>query len=720
MRFWHPILRSTIFCSFLLIPFLLLSQGFPLRGHVLDVVTGRPIVNANVFLVGTKFGTSSDSNGRFEIKAVPEGRFTLMITHIGYSDEQRVVFIPRNKELLVELQETFFQLGEIVVTGTRTENMHKNVPIVTEVISKKDILDSGARDVAQLLIERAGTFVNTSVAGGSTLNLLGIDSKYILVLVDGEPVTGKFNDRVSLDQFSTVIVDKIEIIKGPSSSLYGSEAMGGVVNIITRKEVTSTPFSISTRFTGSDKAHNILNQDDGKRDVRLNFSKRFNEVTGTFDLDITKGNIDQANQYINVDEFDKLWLRGNVRWTLVDIHIVEMRLSSFVNRENSHTNILDANTDIARNSLLLKHSWLRSPRWQFVTVLRGDTYRRQHIQERPWGELVDDNTSKETQFELGNNIIFESARNTLNFGIEINKTQFSSKRVEGKQQDLLMESFYFQIDKDITPEFTAVLGTRLDYNDDTKFVNSPRLALMYKIKERCKFRGVWGTGFRLPSFMDRYIDFNHTQFGYRVIGNPDLKPESSSGYLLGLEYYYSGEYLISFVFYQNRFNDMIADYAIEPGLFSYRNINQVRHTVFEIQTRWNISSSWLASLGYNYINNRNLTTGEMVPNTQPHSGNLRLSYKSINGKLSTSVKSKVVGNYYPEKYDPVLGEYIRSDRKRPAFIIIYFTGSMRLSSQFTLSLGVQNLGDYKDFQYGPFIGRIFYVELNAKLGRNLK
>ena len=104
------------------------------------------------------------------------------------------------------------------------------------------------RNIAELLSQRAGVSLQTSVAGGSILNVLGMDSRYVLILIDGQPITGKFNDRVSLDQILTVQVEKVEIVKGPSSSLYGSEAMGGVINIITNSNKKLRQVYFSGRY----------------------------------------------------------------------------------------------------------------------------------------------------------------------------------------------------------------------------------------------------------------------------------------------------------------------------------------------------------------------------------------------------------------------------------------------------------------------------------------
>ena len=119
------------------------------------------------------------------------------------------------------------------MTGTRSNKIYKNTPIATEVISKRDLESSGALNIKELLLTQSGISESPSIYGAYDINIQGMDSKNILFLIDGQPVTGKFYNRISLDHISTDNVEKIEITKGPSSSLYGSSAMGGTINIIT-------------------------------------------------------------------------------------------------------------------------------------------------------------------------------------------------------------------------------------------------------------------------------------------------------------------------------------------------------------------------------------------------------------------------------------------------------------------------------------------------------
>ena len=162
------------------------------------------------------------------------------------------------------LKRNFIKMDELVVTATRTNKLHRNVPIATELILKSEIERSGARTIAELLSQRSGVSLQTSVEGGSVLNLLGLDSRYILILKDGQPITGRFNNRVDLNHISLTGIEKIEISKGPGSAIYGTEAMGGVINIITGsaaaigKELTENPIVKKISFTGSTEVGKVL------------------------------------------------------------------------------------------------------------------------------------------------------------------------------------------------------------------------------------------------------------------------------------------------------------------------------------------------------------------------------------------------------------------------------------------------------------------------------
>jgi outer membrane receptor for ferrienterochelin and colicins len=217
----------------------------------------------------------------------------------------------------------------------------------------------------------------------------------------------------------------------------------------------------------------------------------------------------------------------------------------------------------------------------------------------------------------------------------------------------------------------------------------------------------------MPSFMDRYINWNHQQFGYEIIGNPNLKPETSNGTSVGFEYYHQGEYLVSVTLYNNLFRQMIVDYLISPGKFTYVNVDRVRYMGIEIQGRWYASRQWLASWGYNWAYNKNLTTGKLVTNQPVHTAHIRGSYKSIDGRFSSALKLKFVGPYLVDEF--VVATQTMETHERQAYSLIDVDSKLKITDDLTFVLGVLNLLNKTDQQYGPFIGRQFYIELTSNL-----
>jgi len=702
--------------TFLFITYLLTTlsaANYPLRGVVKEKSSGRPLSDVNVILAGTDMGAATDAEGVFLIKAIPQGAYTLQVSAIGFEEVRLAVSVPQSEPLEINLEETFFQMGSVVVTGTRSGRIHQNAPIATEVISRHEIDQSGALDLGELLDQRSGVSVSTSVEGGTIVNILGMDSKYVLILVDGQPVIGKFNNRNALDQISTAIIDKVEIIKGPSSSLYGSEAMGGVINVITRRKISARPLSLKLRYTSGDRSFNPFVRDRGKYDLRLNYFNQWKVFNLQFDFDYLAANVDKTIQYIDIDQYDRVSFGNTIEWKWSDRQKFKWNTTHFVNQEASETILMNTETKIIRNTNFLEYQLTPFHNWQIKSLFRWDRYQRDYTQNRPWGALVKAEHTTEEQQELEVNSLFTVGKSSLNVGAEYSRDQFFSDRVAGGLRSLPSLGIYGQLEYSLTSHITLVNGLRWDDNQEIDPVLSPRIAAMMEFADRWKFRYSWGQGFRMPSFMDRYINWNHQQFGYEIIGNPNLKPETSAGTSVGFEYYHQGEYLVSLTLYRNLFRQMIVDYLISPGKFTYVNVDRVRYMGIEIQGRWYASRQWLASWGYNWAYNKNLTTGKLVANQPIHTAHLRGSYKSLDGRFSSALKLKFVGPYSVDEF--VVATQTMETHERQAYSLIDVDSKLKITDDLTFVLGVLNLLNKTDQQYGPFIGRQFYIELTSNL-----
>ena len=232
---------------YLLIIFLV-SIIFPnqFKGRVVNE-SGEPILGANIELIGSSIGCSTDSDGFFIIQETLNYS-SVKISHIGYNSI--IIDLSNNNNLDFILSESYLDFNPVVVTGTRRESYIKDVPVKTHVINIEDIRSSGVSSVKDLLEVAIPNVQNvmSSHAGISNneVKIQGLDNKYMLFLVDGARISGEFAGNLDFNMLNLSNVERIEIIEGGMSSLYGSSAIGGVINIITKKN--EDPFKLEISY----------------------------------------------------------------------------------------------------------------------------------------------------------------------------------------------------------------------------------------------------------------------------------------------------------------------------------------------------------------------------------------------------------------------------------------------------------------------------------------
>ena len=227
--------RLQIFVLFVFLTPLIFSQGVSLSGYI-SGPDSSSVTGATVSLEGTTFGTVTDRKGFYKLNKINPGSYTLRVSYIGYETQEKTIDI-RNGEshLDFHLNESNIDLNEVVVTATKSEKTLKSVPVLTQVISARKMLELGITNVTDALqnmvpglnVAHNGTLV--------TVTLQGMSARYVLFLIDGERIAGELNGDIDYSMLNLENIDHIEVIKGASSSLYGSNAIGGVINIITKK-----------------------------------------------------------------------------------------------------------------------------------------------------------------------------------------------------------------------------------------------------------------------------------------------------------------------------------------------------------------------------------------------------------------------------------------------------------------------------------------------------
>lgn len=255
-----------------------------LFGHVTSAKTKEHIPFSTIIIKGTKSGTTADVTGHFKMANLPLGQITIIVQSMGYKTQEQVVTMERGKtsELYVELEDDILNLEQVVITGTRTEHYLKDVPVRTEIISSKAIENKNAVNLYQALEGTPGVRVESQCqyCNFTMVRMQGLGAEHTQVLFDGQPVYSGLAGVYGLQQMSSIDIDKIEVVKGAGSALYGSGAVAGAINIVTKEPnfipSTSVEMQMGSFETGRLDVNSSMRNEQG--DMGLNiYAQRYVE-----------------------------------------------------------------------------------------------------------------------------------------------------------------------------------------------------------------------------------------------------------------------------------------------------------------------------------------------------------------------------------------------------------------------------------------------------------
>ncbi|MEX2605259.1 MAG: TonB-dependent receptor plug domain-containing protein, partial [Gracilimonas sp.] len=224
------------------------------------MAVNEPVPSASVGIKTINKGSFSDEMGRFHLKNIPPGEYLLKVSAIGFEEIEKKVRIESNKDLFLEinLKVLITELDQVVVTGTLKETVLKDSPVKVNWVSGESLEKSGSDNLMDAIKYINGLYkqVDCAICGTSNIRINGMEGPYTAVLIDGMPIMGALASVYGLNGINPNIIQNLEIIKGPNSTLYGSQAMGGVVNIITKNPKKSPLFSVQAS-TSSHSEHNL-------------------------------------------------------------------------------------------------------------------------------------------------------------------------------------------------------------------------------------------------------------------------------------------------------------------------------------------------------------------------------------------------------------------------------------------------------------------------------
>lgn len=677
---------------------------------------GEAVIGANVALQKIQKGAATNENGRFKISNIPPGIYTLIISAVGYDQHKQEVSIKASATATVDirLKTKTEELAEVVVTGTMRETFVKDSPVKVAVVTPKR-LEQGktSSNIMDLIgsINGLSTQLNCGVCGTNAIRINGVEGPNTAVLIDGMPIMGALASVYGLNGISPSIINQVEVIKGPQSTLYGTEALGGVVNIITKNPSTTPTLSADAYFKSTEEANlNIavspkVGQFKGfisANGLRMeNFFDRnddnFNDVAKQSRISLfAKGMLEGSNGEQRLNFAAKLYSEnrtGGVRAFSDDL-----RGSNRIYGESIYTRRAELLTDYRpaglNEQLRISAAFTYHNQDSFYGTEHYDAHQNILFGQATWNQGLTENIN----FLLGTTIRYQTYDDN---------TPATS---DGTSRRLIPGVF---AQSEITiSDFTLLGGLRIDHHTDHGFVTAPRLSAKYDPSEYTTIRASGGTGFRVVNV---FTEDHAALTGSRdVIFAEDLDPEQSKSITAGIEHIFPfGANPLTIgvdAFYTHFSNKIIPDYDQDPNLIVYENLNGFSVTRgFSIALDQNFTTlpvSYNASVTVMDVFKQEDGERRALAYAPKYTGSWGISYQLRNWAMDIGYTGSLTGpKRMPDNYVQNFGR----DRWSPA----HTTHDLKITKEFTnvnssegpgfeAYLSLENIFDYT--QGSPLIG----------------
>lgn len=617
----------------------------------------------------------------------------------------------------------------IVVTATRTEKRLDDVPIPLEVITAKQIEQQNAKDLSEAITYAKGLLIQP-IHGktGDSIKMQGIDSDRILILVNGERVSASTGSTVDLSQIAVSDIQQIEIVKGASSALYGSSAMGGVINVITKTPDLGLHGSVSTSVGEiGDKQRadaNNLDRYDTKADLSYRadnwwlFSNIDSRNSEGFEIEKNGRKIFGPDGYKN---------NYSVGLGTKPSANTSLQISQHAYREN---HIIHKSIKIPGQMPLDHKEELSSDRtrlvseWNFSEAL---DFKLQGFKERY--ENRTENTIKRKSHIEAQNIELQNSWKLSDFYTLTSGVNFNSESLEQASNgvsELLCKSkikcekdakeVYFQADAFVTDSIEVLAGSRYQYDDSFGSHTSPKISAMFRKSQgdyQHSFRASIGDGYRVPNLKERYFIFDHSHLGYKVIGSADLIPEKIISYQFAYEISQKSTWLIETNLFYNKMTDLIQEHFKETltttdnsvAIYEYQNIAKSITYGLELSAYYQFTQIKING-NYQHLKSEDKSTGlELAKNPE------NLLKLGIERNLFSNRSTLLVQTQYQSD------SYVDAENllKSPSWKIWDIKFDYKINKQLKVFTGIDNITDeHRDPEIAmqdlrPVPGRIFYA-----------
>jgi len=695
-----PTISSILGCMMICMS-TLSAQTTSISGSVTTEL-GDPLDYAHVALVGSSIGDETDASGLFTLTDVTPGTYTLSISYLGYTTLEQEVSVDTDTKLNLDftLMQSTSLMDEVVVTGTMKQVNRLDSPVPVEVYNPNFLKKNPTPNLFEALstINGVRPQVNCNVCNTGDIHINGLEGPYTMVLIDGMPIVSSLATVYGLSGIPNSIIERLEVVKGPASSLYGSEAIGGLINIITKRPQDAAIFSADLTGTSWGEFSVDLSS-------KLNLGKAASVLTG-----VNYFNFDQVIDN-NGDNFTDLTLQERVsvfqKW---DFHRKDLKLSSLGARyywEDRWGGVTDW-TRADRGSSEVYGEAITTKRWELIGKYQLPTAENfmlsasfnGHDQDAVYG----DEPYIADQFIGFGQLTWDKTHDNhdLLVGAALRYTYYDDNTpatggdIESLTNDpdkIWLPGIFVQDEIELSKRHKVLLGLRYDYNDDHGSIFTPRIAYMWSISDTDILRINAGTGFRVVNL---FTEEHAALTGARdVIIASELAPERSINTNLNYtkKVYMDDGSLATFElsgWYTHFSNIILPDYETNPNQIIYDNLDG--HAVtqgvsFNTDLSFSNGLSVLAGATYQDVSTIEDGIKSRQLLTERFTGTWTVSYPFFDRKLSVDY----TGNVYSPMDLPLLGELDPRPGQSPWWSIQNIQLTYKKSSQLEIYGGVKNL-----------------------------
>ncbi|MBQ9417617.1 MAG: TonB-dependent receptor [Bacteroidales bacterium] len=678
--------------SFLLIALALPSVAQRTLHGTISTTQGEALWGATVKVKEhPTLGAVSDRHGHYTITLPDTSAYTLEVSMMGMASQARSTTEAERGKLDFKLKEERRTLETVVVTATRTPKLLKDVPIVTRVIAEQEIKDLDLTGIQDLLqTELPGIEFTYSMNQQVSLNMQGFGGNSVLFLVDGERLAGETLDNIDYSRLGLEDAGRVEIVKGAASSLYGSNAVGGVVNIISRHDDAPWSLNLNTRY-GS------------HRDLRYGANLGLHHKWLSSQTNVQATSCDPIKMP-NSGDFSTIYgnrtLNAKQRFVLTPVEQLRLTLRGgyFFRERQSSQPSYDRYRDFAGGA---KADYTIDSVNDLSLAYAFDQYDKSDYAVGSGLDVRNYSNVQHTLRGIFNHTFLHNG--TLTAGGDFMRDYLMSYQFAATNRAYTQYTADAFAQWDFSPQrwLNIVVAARYDYySEATASHFSPKVNLMFKLPKSWSIRASYANGFRAPTLKEMHMNFDMANI-FMIYGNPDLKPEVSHNFNATFAYDQPTYSLTAMPFF-NRVSQRITTLWNQArGGMVYENMTPTSISGIDLSAsvRWECGLGARLSAVYTH---ESLSEGGLrTSSTRPLTATARLDYThhSRSWRYNIGISGRALSAVTVDEYTKLTDPSQTEEQRYPAYTLWKLNASLRYFRGITCTLTIDNIFNYRPSYY---------------------